>query len=62
MKLEKLRDQVAAAVFVALLQRDGHADVNLIAAEAWETAGAFLDNRPSRLCKGCVQQMAEKPP
>ena len=67
MNLEKLKDQVAAAVFCALVQRNEHgkeeyASIKLIAAEAWEYADAFLDERPARRCETCVHRIAENPP
>ena len=67
MNLEKLRDQVAADVFLALIQRNEHskdeyANIKLLAAEAWEYAEAFLDERPVYKCGTCVHQIAENPP
>ena len=67
MNLEKLRDHVAVAVFIALIQRNEHgkeeyANIKLLGAEAWEYAEVFLDERPSQMCKTCVQQIAKDPP
>ena len=67
MNLENLRDHVAAAVFCALIRRNDHgegeyADIGLIAATAWDFAGAFVDNRPASSCEACIHQIAREPP